>query len=180
MLTSPPHAETDQGEDDDDDGGHGGAHRHGHHLAVYLALLPVEVARALADPAPGLDAAHPLVGAELGRAGLAVTAGHLGVGGELVPVAPEALAREAAEQIDADTEVPAVVVLWLRALVEVLHPGDGVKGTGDIEVTTSNVVRPGLDNFNELVLDVTLDNLRSCIGVLFHLESRVNGHCSIE
>ena len=47
-LCSPPHTETDQGEEDDDHGGHAGPDGHGQDLPVNVALVAVEVPGALA------------------------------------------------------------------------------------------------------------------------------------
>ena len=56
-VFSPPHTETDQGEEDDDDGGHAGPDGHGQDLPVNVALVAVEVPGALALSLPSPDGA---------------------------------------------------------------------------------------------------------------------------
>ena len=76
-----------------------------------------------------------------------------------VAVAGEAPALEPAELVVADGLGGTVVVLRLGALVKVLHPGDGVEGAVDVEVAVADVVAPGLDDVDELPLDVAPDDL---------------------
>ena len=177
---SPPHAETDESEDDDDDGGHAGPDGDGQDLPVNLTLVPVEIARAGALSLAPPDGALPPPRAELGRAGLTEPAGQLWVRLVLVTVTLQALAGEPPEEVDTEAEVPAVVVLRLAALVEVLHPGDGVEGPRDIKIAAADIVCSGLDDFYQLVLDVPLDDLRSGVAVLLHLQGGVHRDGPVE
>ena len=63
-----------------------------------------------------------------------------------ISITRQASAGEAAKVVDALAELPAVVVLRLAALVEVLDPGDGVEGAGHVQVPVADVVRPSLDH----------------------------------
>ena len=108
--------------------------------------------------------------AELIWAGLTVSSSQQWMSGLPVPVPGQAAAGEAPEVVDAPiiyhficyfiyhliyhmnqvvdepAELPAVVELWLAALVEVLDPGDGVEGAGHVQVPVADVVRPSLDH----------------------------------
>ena len=177
---SPPHTETDEGQQDDDHRRNGGPDGHGQDLPVYLTLVSVEVAGTGALSLPPPDGALPSARAVLRWTGLTEPAGQCGVRLVLVSVALQALTGEPPELVDADAVVPAVVVLRLAALVEVLHPGDGVEGAGHVEVAAADVVGPGLDDFYQFVLDVPLENLRSGVTVLLHLQRGVDRDGSVE
>ena len=96
-----------------------------------------------------------------------------------ISITRQASAGEAAKVVDALAELPAVVELRLAALVEVLDPGDGVEGAGDVQVAVADVVRPCLDHLDQLPLDVPLDHLGLGVRVLLHLDGRVHCHCSV-
>ena len=64
----------------------------------------------------------------------------------------QALTGEAPKVVNTLAELPAIVVLGLTALVEVLDSRDRVERTSDVEVPVPNVVRTCLDNFNQFLL----------------------------
>lgn len=117
--------------------------------------------------------------AELVRTGLAVPTTELGVAGVAVPVPCQARAAEPPEVVDASTELAAVVVIRLTALVEILNSGDGVERPGHIEITIPYIVGSSLNNLNQLSLDVPFHKLRLGVGILLHFYGRVHSHCSI-
>ena len=117
---------------------------------------------------------------ELIGAGLAVSAGQQWMSGLPVAVPRQAAAGEATEVVDAEAELPAVVVLRLAALIEILHPGDGIEGPRDVEIAAADIVCPGLDDLDQLVLDVPLDDLRSGVAVLLHLQGGVDRDGPVE
>ena len=176
----PPHTETDECEEDDDDSSNRSSDSHRQHLSINLTLFTVEVAGARAGAHSRVDGALTLVRAELSRTRLAVSTRELRIKFILVSVTLETLTREASEQVDTHTEVSTVIVLWLAALIEVLHARDGVEGSRDIQVSTADVVCSGLDHFNQFVLDVSLHHLGPGVRILLHLQSSVHSHRSVQ
>ena len=96
-----------------------------------------------------------------------------------IAVSWQATAGEPSKVVAATAELPAVVVLRLAALVEVLDPRDRVEGAGHVQVAVADVVRPRLDHLDQLPLDVPLDHLGLGVRVLLHLDRGVHSHCSV-
>ena len=104
----------------------------------------------------------------------------LGVVFKLVTVSVQTLASEASKQIDTDAVIATVVVFRLAALIEIFNTRNRIKWTRNVQVSTADIVGSCLDHFNQLVLDVTLDDLRPGIRVLLHLQGGVDGNCTVQ
>ena len=175
----PPHAQTDKGEDDDNDRGNRSPDGYSQDLPVHLALVSIIISSAGTHSRPFLYRALASVGAEVSRARLAVAPSLQHITRIPVTIARETLAGEATKIINTDTVVSTVVIFWLRTLVEIFDPRDGVEWSGNVKVSTSYVVGTGLYNFYQFVSDVTFHNFRFCVGILLHFYCGVYRHSPV-